>query len=471
MIKMSEQKEGEIDYVTNLERRTRTFLADLRTKSTLNFWLIQNLDIHPTVITPSTIHISQFAHEFKTDEEMNEKFLEFLYSGRVRIRYLMHSFAHFTEEKLRSGQYISFSEFNDCRRENDKKCYHRVAGLKDQIVPQEEAAYRLLTKHFDSSILNHMDVRKHLDNKRFDLAFEAIGELYCHANSNDVAKASHDIQNIRMRSSETLIEFFNRFKDALRNDAMLHGRERVETGLGPKFIYLPRAFVEDNCCVEDKSKECMCIYGQAILTDSSKESYLLNAVSGIAEYMFALATHSSNGYKALRELLVKTDFDTGRNQKLKSSTSKYQSQSKPSIQYRKKQETLVPYTRSESDSARPLWSDFEKDTCLCHPHQTTDRPHSTLECNNLDMDKIRSHLEGDSERLLPFKRQWLRMHPNAYKGLLVSSSSRRSGSSKPNKLNKKRHFSDDRPSANLSKYGPAPDSFSTFLSFHQTILL
>jgi hypothetical protein len=55
---------------------------------------------------------------------------------------------------------------------------------------EEEAAYRLLTKHFDSSILNHMDFRKHLDNKRF--------ELYCHANSNDVAKASHDIQNIRM---------------------------------------------------------------------------------------------------------------------------------------------------------------------------------------------------------------------------------------------------------------------------------
>jgi hypothetical protein len=38
-----------------------------------------------------------------------------------------------------------------------------------------------------------MDIRKHLDNKRFDLAFETIDELYCHANSNDVAKASHDI--------------------------------------------------------------------------------------------------------------------------------------------------------------------------------------------------------------------------------------------------------------------------------------
>jgi hypothetical protein len=92
------------------------------------------------------------------------------------------------------------------------------------------------TKHFDSSILNHMDVREHLDNKRFDPASEAIDELYCHDNSNDVAKASHDIQNIRMRSSETLIEFFNRFEDALRNHVMLLGRQRVETGLGQKFI-------------------------------------------------------------------------------------------------------------------------------------------------------------------------------------------------------------------------------------------
>jgi hypothetical protein len=232
-----------------------------------------------------------------------------------------------------------------------------------------------------------MDVRKYLDNKRFDHAFEAIDELYCHAYSNNVAKASHDIQNIRMRSSENLIEFFNRFEDALRYHVMLHGR-RVETGLEPNFIYTPRAFVEDNCCVEDWNKECMRIYGQAILIDSSKESYLLKAVAGITEYKFALATHSSNGYKALRELLVKTDFDTGRNQKLKAFTPKYQSQSKPSIQYREKQETLVPYTRSESDSARPLWCDFERDTCLCHPHQTTDRPHSTLENNNLDMDKI-----------------------------------------------------------------------------------
>jgi hypothetical protein len=67
---------------------------------------------------------------------MNEKFLEFLYTDRVRICYLMHPDAHFTEEELWSGQYISVSEFNDC--------YHSVAGLNDQIVPQEEAAYRYL---------------------------------------------------------------------------------------------------------------------------------------------------------------------------------------------------------------------------------------------------------------------------------------------------------------------------------------
>jgi hypothetical protein len=51
----------------------------------------------------------------------------------------MHPDAHFTEEELRSGHYISVSEFNDCRRKNDKECCHRVAGLNDQIVPQEEA--------------------------------------------------------------------------------------------------------------------------------------------------------------------------------------------------------------------------------------------------------------------------------------------------------------------------------------------
>jgi hypothetical protein len=144
----------------------------------------------------------------------------------------------------------------------------------------------------------------------------------------------------------------------------------------------------------------MRIYSQAFLTDSSKESYLRNAVAGVPEYKFALATHSSNGYKALRELLVKTDLDEGRNRKLKSSASKYQSQSKPSIQYREKQETLVPYTRF----SRALWSDFERDTCLCHPKQTLTLTLMepivrilTLECNNLDMDKIRFHLDGDFE--------------------------------------------------------------------------
>jgi hypothetical protein len=80
---------------------------------------------------------------------MNQKFIEFLYSDRVKVRYLMHLDAHYTEEEPWSGHYISISEFNDRRRENDKECYHRVAGLNNQIVPQEEAAYRLLTKHFD----------------------------------------------------------------------------------------------------------------------------------------------------------------------------------------------------------------------------------------------------------------------------------------------------------------------------------
>jgi hypothetical protein len=28
------------------------------------------------------------------------------------------------------------------------------------------------------------------------------------------------------------------------------------------------------------------------------------------------------------------------------------------------------------------------------------------------MDKIRSHLDGELDKLLAFKRQWLRMHPN-----------------------------------------------------------
>jgi hypothetical protein len=64
------------------------------------------------------------------------------------------------------------------------------------------------------------------------------------------------------------------------------------------------------------------------------------------------------------------------------------------------------------------------------------------------MDKICSHIDGATDKLLPFKRLWLRLHPNTYKGPFVSSTSnRRQGSSKPNKSNKKRQFSDDRPSA------------------------
>jgi hypothetical protein len=36
-LKMSEHNDGEIDYVTNLQRRAITFLADLRTHCSLNF--------------------------------------------------------------------------------------------------------------------------------------------------------------------------------------------------------------------------------------------------------------------------------------------------------------------------------------------------------------------------------------------------------------------------------------------------
>jgi hypothetical protein len=80
-----------------------------------------------------------------------------------------------------------------------------------------------------------MDVRKHLDNKCFDLAFEAIDELCCHANSYDVAKASHDIQNIRMRSSETLIEFFARQElDKSHAAWSREGRDRLRAK-----VYLP----------------------------------------------------------------------------------------------------------------------------------------------------------------------------------------------------------------------------------------
>jgi hypothetical protein len=290
---------------------------------------------------------------------MNKKFL---YSDRVEIRYVMHPDANSTEEELRSGHYISVSVFNGCRRENDKEYFHRVAGMNDQIVPQEEAAYRLLTRHFDSSLLNHMDVHKQIDDKRFDFTVEAIDELYCHANTNDLVMATSEVQNIKMRPSETFIELFNQFENALRNHVLLHGHEKVTTGLGTKFINPPRAFVEDNCCAEDKNKECVGLYGKAILTDALKESYLKNAVCDIPEYNFALITDSHAGYKELREFHVKTDLNAGRNQKLKSSTTKNQCQYKPSIQYREKQETVVPYTRSESDSARHLWSNFEKDT-------------------------------------------------------------------------------------------------------------
>jgi hypothetical protein len=105
---MSEHNDGEIDYVTNLQRRARTFLADMRTQSSLNFWLIQNLDIHSTnhhqfgspMIPPSTIQVSAFVHKFETNEEMDQKFIEFLYSDRIRIRYLMHPDEYFTEEEL-----------------------------------------------------------------------------------------------------------------------------------------------------------------------------------------------------------------------------------------------------------------------------------------------------------------------------------------------------------------------------------
>jgi hypothetical protein len=120
-----------------------------------------------------------------------------------------------------------------------------------------------------------------------------------------------------MRPSETLIEFFDRFEDALRNYVLLHGRDKVTTGLGTKFIYRPRAFVEDNCCFEDKNN--------AILSHFLKESYLKNAVCDIPEYKFALMTDAYNVYKVLRELLIKTDLNAGRNQKLKGSQySSYQ---------------------------------------------------------------------------------------------------------------------------------------------------
>jgi hypothetical protein len=152
-----------------------------------------------------------------------------------------------------------------------------------------------------------------------------------------------------MRPSETLIEFFNRFEDALRNDVLLHGQS----------LFTRRGQL---LCRRQEQGMHVRLYGKAIFSDSLKESYLKNAVCNIPEYKFALMTDSHTGYKELRELLVKTDLNAGHYQKLKSSTTKNQFQYKPSIQYREKQETQVPYTRSESDSARHMWSDFERDT-------------------------------------------------------------------------------------------------------------
>jgi hypothetical protein len=63
------------------------------------------------------------------------------------------------------------------------------------------------------------------------------------------------------------------------------------------------------------------------------------------------------------------------------------------------------------------------------------------------MDKNRSHLDGEPDKLLAFK-----------KGPLVSSTSNEDNDLQSQFLeNKKRQFLDNRPSANLSKYGPAPD--------------
>jgi hypothetical protein len=66
------------------------------------------------------------------------------------------------------------------------------------------------------------------------------------------------------------------------------------------------------------------------------------------------------------------------------------------------------------------------------------------------MEKILSHLDGEPEKLPAFKRQWFRLHLNAYK----QSKSR---------IFKAEQAQQDasilrRYSANLSKYGPAPDS-------------
>jgi hypothetical protein len=77
-----------------------------------NFLLIQNLDIHSTnhhhfgsqVIPPSSLQVSAFAHKFE-----NLKFIEFLHSDRVNQ--ISKEDAYFTDEELRSGNYISVSEY------------------------------------------------------------------------------------------------------------------------------------------------------------------------------------------------------------------------------------------------------------------------------------------------------------------------------------------------------------------------
>jgi hypothetical protein len=95
MLKLSEHNDEKIEYVTNFQRHPT------------------NLTSYPSVYDTSITQI-------ETDEQMNQKFIKFLYSDRVRIRYLMHPCAHFIEEELKFGHYISVLEFNDCRRENDK---------------------------------------------------------------------------------------------------------------------------------------------------------------------------------------------------------------------------------------------------------------------------------------------------------------------------------------------------------------
>jgi hypothetical protein len=70
---------------------------------------------------------------------------------------------------------------------------------RQRVLPQSSRPDRPDRSAGRSRLSAAYEALRFLDNKRFDLAFKAIDELYCHANSNDVAKASHDIQNIRMR--------------------------------------------------------------------------------------------------------------------------------------------------------------------------------------------------------------------------------------------------------------------------------